>query len=63
MADTAFALQQTMVFPALPVSQRELHTSQAAVASAVALFIQRARAAAPRNAGDGGLKQLRRTGG
>lgn len=47
MAGTAFALQQTMVFPALPVFQRELDTSQAWATWVLTVFLLTASVATP----------------
>jgi EmrB/QacA subfamily drug resistance transporter len=47
MAGTAFALQQTMVFPALPVFQRELDTTQAWATWVLTVFLLTASVATP----------------
>jgi EmrB/QacA subfamily drug resistance transporter len=47
IAGTAFALQQTMVFPALPVFQRELDTSQAWATWVLTVFLLSASVATP----------------
>ena len=47
MAGTAFALQQTMVFPALPVFQREFDTTQAWATWVLTIFLLSASVATP----------------
>ena len=47
MAGTAFALQQTMVFPALPVFQREFDTSAAWATWVLTAFLLTASVATP----------------
>src|ERR671931_1506486 len=46
-AGTAFALQQTMVFPALPTLQRELHTTTTWVTWVLTVFLLVASVATP----------------
>jgi EmrB/QacA subfamily drug resistance transporter len=47
IAGTAFALQQTMVFPALPTLQRELHTTTTWVTWVLTVFLLVASVATP----------------
>jgi len=47
MAGTAFALQQTMVFPALPVFQREFDTTRAWATWVLTIFLLSASVATP----------------
>jgi EmrB/QacA subfamily drug resistance transporter len=47
VAGTAFALQQTMVFPALPTLQRELHTTTTWVTWVLTMFLLVASVATP----------------
>src|SRR6266581_6382305 len=47
LAGTAFALQQTMVIPALPALQRELHTSTTWVTWVLTVFLLVASVATP----------------
>jgi predicted MFS family arabinose efflux permease len=47
IAGTAFALQQTMVIPALPALQRELHTSTTWITWVLTVFLLVASVATP----------------